>query len=91
LFVSLHPAQFTELFTVEVKTLAMSSSSCSIKFKAGSGGARLSCQHWRGRGRQISELKASLVHRNPVLKKKKKEKIEKKNSVCVCVSRLASN
>jgi hypothetical protein len=50
---------------------------------AGHGGARLSSQHLGGRGRWISEFKASLVYkvssrtaraiqRNPVLEKKNK-------------------
>jgi hypothetical protein len=57
-----------------------------IKISPGSGGA---CQHLGGRGRRISEFKASLVYRvdsrtaratqrNPVSKKPKKKK-KKKN------------
>jgi hypothetical protein len=53
--------------------------------KLGSGGTRLSSQHLGGRGRWVSEFKASLVYRvssrtpraiqrNPVSKKKKKKK-----------------
>ena len=51
----------------------------------GSGGPRLSSQHWGGRGRRISEFKANLVYRvssrtsraiqrNPVSKNKKQTK-----------------
>jgi hypothetical protein len=55
----------------------------------GSGGARLSFQHLGGRGKRISEFKASLVYRessrtaraiqrNPVSKNQKKKKKKKK-------------
>jgi hypothetical protein len=63
----------------------------------GCGGARLQSQHSGGRGRRISEFKASLVYkvrsrtasatqRNPILKKQKtknkKNKKQKKKQVC---------
>jgi hypothetical protein len=57
-----------------------------VSRKAGPGGARLSSQHWIGRGRRISEFEASLVYkvssrkarailRNSVTKSKKKKSV----------------
>jgi hypothetical protein len=58
---------------------------------AGRGGTRLQSQHSGGRGKRISEFEASLVYkvssrtaratqRNPVSKKKKKNKQKSKNT-----------
>jgi hypothetical protein len=63
----------------------MSGTLLKVSSLAGRGGARLQSQHSGGRGRWISEFKASLVYkvrsrtaraiqRNPVSKKKKKRK-----------------
>jgi hypothetical protein len=66
-------------FLSNISPCGMCTSNLKMLGQAGRGGARLSSQHLGGRGRQISEFKASLVYRvssrtamatqrNPVLK-----------------------
>jgi hypothetical protein len=56
-----------------------------MKNMPGSGGARLSSQHLGGRSRQIFEFEDSrATQRNPVLRKKEKEKkTKKKRKTCI--------
>jgi hypothetical protein len=75
----------------KLRTLTVSEENFKTQIRAWRGGARLYSQHSGGRGRQISEFKASLVYkvssrtaraiqRNPVSKKNKTKQKTKTQS-----------